>query len=68
MAARNPTADAQLRAYFQGRVEPLSKRLLDIADAFLSEESVQERQEFERRVEKRLQNGAKFVPRKRQPR
>ncbi|HYW47513.1 MAG TPA: hypothetical protein VE959_31885 [Bryobacteraceae bacterium] len=68
MAARKTVEEADLRSYFQGRVEPLAKRLLDIAEALFSTESIQQHQEFDERVQRGLQNGAKFVPRKRHPR
>lgn len=68
MAARKTASETDLQAYYQSRVEPLAQRLLDLVGDLLSRESIQQRREFEDRVERRLQNGAKFVPRKRQPR
>ena len=68
MAARKSPDEKDLHSYYQGRIEPLAKRLLDVAEDLLGKESVQQRRDFEEHVERRLQNGAKFVPRKRQPR
>jgi hypothetical protein len=68
MAARKTADETKLRSYFQSRVDPLAKRLVDVAEDLFGEESIQQRREFEDRVETRLQNGAKFIPRKRQPR
>jgi hypothetical protein len=68
MAARKTSDETDLHSYFRGRVEPLAKRLLDVTEELLGEESIQRRREFEDLVETRLQNGAKFIPRKRQPR
>ena len=58
MTARKTADETDLHSYYQGRVEPLAKRLLDVAEALFSKESIQERREFEERVERRLQNGA----------
>jgi hypothetical protein len=68
MAAGKTADEPDLNLYFQGRIEPLAKRLFDVAEDLLGEESVRQRREFEDHVERRLQNGAKFVRRKRQPR
>jgi hypothetical protein len=66
--ARRKTIDeaAALQSYYQNRVEPLAKRLLDVAHDLFSEQSLQRDKEFEEHVERRIKNGAKFVPRKRQ--
>ena len=68
MAVHPPSDKADLRSYFRTRIEPLTKRVLDVAEETFGEEAVRENREFEDHVEKRLQNGAKFIPRKRQPR
>jgi hypothetical protein len=68
MAARKNDHETNLHLYYQARIEALTKRLIDIAEAPFSNESIQQHREFEDRVERRLQNGAKFIPRKRQPR
>ncbi len=60
--------DETTNAYFQKRVEHLTKRLVDVAESLFSKESTAERREFEEHIERRLQNGAKFIPRKRQSR
>jgi hypothetical protein len=61
-------SDETARSYYEKRIEPLTKRLIDIAESLFGKESIAERREFEEHVEKRLQNGAKFIPRKRQSR
>jgi hypothetical protein len=68
MAVRKTAEEVNLSSYYEGRLEPLAKRLLDIAEELLGKKSAQQQREFEDRIERRLQNGAKFVPRKRQPR
>ena len=68
MAARNVPHKADLHTYYQNRIEPLKRGLLEVAESLLGEESIKQHHEFEDRIEKRLRNGAKFVPRKRQPR
>jgi hypothetical protein len=68
MAARKTANEVDYRSYYQARIEPLAKRLLDVAEDLLSEESIRQHREFEEQVERRLHNGAKFVPRKRQSR
>lgn len=68
MAARKTDHETDFHSYYQERIEVLAKRLLDITEATFSNDSIQLHREFENRVESRLQNGAKFVPRKRQPR
>lgn len=67
MAERKTIDKAGLRSYYQSRVEHLAQRLLDVANGLFSEESLQRDRGFEEQVERRLQNGAKFVPRQRQP-
>jgi regulator of protease activity HflC (stomatin/prohibitin superfamily) len=68
MADRKGTDEVDLHSYYQERIAPLARRILDdVAASLSSEESVRQRREFENRVEQRLQNGAKFIPRKRQP-
>lgn len=64
---RRSIGNADLRSYFRRRIEPLAQRLLDVADELCSKESEQGRREFQEHVERQIQNGAKFVPRKRQP-
>ncbi len=66
--ARKAGEEPDLDPYYRGRIEPLSKRLLDVVEDMLGEESIRQQKEFEDLVERRLQNGAKFIPRKRQPR
>lgn len=68
MATRKPAEKAELHSYYQGRVEFMAKRLMDISAALFSDESLQQHQEFEDRVERRLKNGARFISRERQPR
>jgi hypothetical protein len=68
MAIRKTAKAADLQSYYQGRIESMAKRLIDISDALFTAESIQQRKEFDDHVERRLQNGAKFVPRKEQPR
>jgi len=68
MAGRKTIDKAGLRSYYQGRVEHLAKRLLDVTNEMLGEESLQRDKEFEEHVERRLKDGAKFIPRKRQSR
>jgi hypothetical protein len=58
----------ELRAYFEVRVQKMSERILDAFDDLFSKEATQRHREFEDHVERRLRNGAKFVPRTRQPR
>jgi len=67
-ASRTPTDATDLHAYYRRRIEPLADRLLDVAEDLFGEKSIQQRREFEDLVESRLHNGAKFIPRKRQPR
>jgi hypothetical protein len=69
MAARKTADDAAgVQSYYERRTQELSRRLLDIVTDLFTEDTSQQRQEFEDHVERRLRNGAKFVPRKRQPR
>jgi hypothetical protein len=65
MAARKTADETDLRSYFAARTEPLANRILDVAARLLSEETTQQRQEFQDRIERKLQDGAKFIPRKR---
>jgi hypothetical protein len=67
MAKRKDTGKMDLNSYYLERVAGLGKRILDdVAEPLFSKESLKQRREFEDRVEQRLQNGAKFIPRKRQ--
>lgn len=66
MAARKTIGEVDLRTYYERRTKPLARRLLDLAEDLFSAESIQQSQQFEDQVERRLRNGAKFVPRKRQ--
>jgi len=69
MAARKTVDDAAgVQSYYERRTQELSRRLLDMVTDLFSEDASQQRQEFEDHVERRLRNGAKFVPRKRQSR
>jgi hypothetical protein len=68
MAKRKDPGEVDLDSYYRGRIADLGKRILDdTPGALFSKESLQKRREFEDRVEQRLQNGAKYIPRKRQP-
>src|ERR1019366_3705498 len=67
-ATRKNTGETDLQSYYRRRIEPLAQRLLDLVDDLSSKESEERRREFEDHVERRLQNGAKFVPRKRHSR
>lgn len=60
--------EAKLRSYYNRRLESLAQRMLDAAEEFFSKESTAQRREFEDHIEERLQNGAKFIPRKKQSR
>lgn len=53
--------------YMRDRLRDLSVRLIEIAVDASSDKAVEERRQFEEHVDRRLRNGAKFVPRKRQP-
>jgi hypothetical protein len=66
--APNTAADADLDSYYRERVGALTERLLDVSEELFGKKAAQQRREFENLVERRLQNGAKFIPRKRQPR
>jgi hypothetical protein len=68
MASRKLAEQTDLQSYYDGRVEPLTKRLVDLAEALFGKESRPGAEKFEEHVEKRLHNGAKFVPRKSKPR
>jgi hypothetical protein len=70
METRKTTNDGatDARSYYDRRTQDLSRKLLDVVTGLFSEDASRHRQEFEDRVEGRLRNGAKFVPRKRQPR
>lgn len=65
---RKTTNETDLQSYYRRRIEPLAQGLLDSVDDLASKEAEERRREFEEHVERRLQNGAKFVPRKRQSR
>lgn len=64
--ANDDAMDAQ--SYYERRTQDLSRKLLDMVTDLFSEDASRHCQEFEEQVERRLRNGAKFVPRKRQPR
>ncbi len=69
MAAPKTADDAtDAQSYYERRTQDLSRRLLDMVTDLFSENAGQHRREFEDHVERRLRNGAKFVPRKRQSR
>jgi hypothetical protein len=68
MPVRKTSDETDLRSYYEARVAPLAKRILDAAEDLVSAQSIQQRREFEDHIKKRLQNGAKFIPRKRQSR
>lgn len=53
---------------YRQRMERLAERVLDAVSAMASDESRKKYREFEEQVERRLNNGAKFVSRKRSPR
>ena len=57
-----------LQAYFQKRAKGLSERVLDVVEEIFSKESMKRHREFEDRIQRGLRNGAKFVPRRRNPR
>ena len=58
----------KLNDYFQARVEQLRDLVIANAERVFSEKTEQHDRKFEEAIEGRLRNGAKFVPRKRQPR
>jgi hypothetical protein len=65
----NPTVDRTgLNSYYETRVQLLRARIIDLVDDLFGAESIQHNRAFEEQVERRLKNGAKFIPRKRQPR
>jgi hypothetical protein len=66
--ARAKQAKLDLQTYFQQRAKGLSESVLDAFEDLFSEESAKRHREFEDRVERRLRNGAKFIPRRRNPR
>jgi hypothetical protein len=70
MAARKTANDdaTDAQSYYDRRTQDLSCKLLDVVTDLFGEDASRHRQEFEDQVERRLRNGAKFVPRKRQPR
>ena len=58
-----------LQAYIEDHLKSLSVRLIDIAtEAIVGEKSIVEQRDFEDHIDRRLRNGSKFIPRKRQPR
>ena len=59
---------SDLKAYYRDRVAHLSERLFSTVEELFDSESVQRQHEFEDHVERQLRNGAKFIPRKQQPR
>jgi hypothetical protein len=66
--AKRQNAKVDLRTYFVNRVAQLSDRLLDATKELSSEDSIRQDKDFADDIDRRLKNGAKFVPRKRQPR
>ena len=57
--------DLDLGAYFRKRAASLATSLLDAVTKELGSDSAARNREFEEHVERRLRNGAKFIPRKR---
>ena len=68
MSTRKITDEKNSDSYYQERARLLAERLVDIAESLFSKESAAERRAFEEHIERRLGNGAEFVPRKRQSR
>ena len=59
-------AKQDLQAYLQSRLALLPiKPILESTGKLFSEESIHEDDDFEKEIGKRLENGAKFIPRKR---
>lgn len=54
--------------YIKDRLKDLSVRLIDAAAEVFGEKATAEHRDFDNYIDRRLRNGAKFVPRKRQPR
>lgn len=60
-------ADDIASTFVESRLKEMSVRISDVALQILSPEAVAKHIQFEETVERRLRNGAKFIPRKRQP-
>lgn len=56
---------SELKSYYQSRVKRLGERVVEAVENVLGPDTMQRHRDFEDRVEKTLQNGARFVPRKR---
>lgn len=67
-AMRQQPDRADLRSYIKRRIDGLSVRIMESAEELLSQASMQEDRRFVEDIERRLHNGARFIPRKRQPR
>ena len=59
--ANEKERETDLRDYYRARVEHLSERLIGAAEQVISKEAIQRHFEFEKEVERRLQNGARFI-------
>jgi hypothetical protein len=59
---------ADLQAYYRSRLQQLSERVIDVVEELFSKETTEQQRAFEDNVERRLRDGAKFIPRKRQSR
>ncbi len=68
MAMKKGIAKVDLRSYLRDRLERLSERVMDANDELFSKEATKQDRDFEESIDRRLRNGAKFIPRKRQPR
>jgi len=63
LKARNrQVKTADLKSYVRSRIEGLSARIIDSTEELRSQRSVQEDCRFEDDIERRLHNGAKFIP------
>jgi len=60
--------EAELKAYYKRRLERLGGHVVQLANTVLGAQAIEQHGTFEKRVEESLKEGAKFVPRKRQPR
>ena len=56
-----------LTSYYANRLEGLSRSVVDLVSEFLGPGAVDRHREFQNRVERELNSGARFVRRKRQP-
>ncbi len=60
---RKPASDDM--RYLSERLAGLQRRVFETAVSLLNEETVRSDKEFEERVQRKLQSGSKFIPRKR---